>query len=310
MLSILDPKWQLFVKLAELGSLSKAATALDMPQSMISRHLAQLEAECGARLFRRTGRGVVLTEFGEQIFPRIGAMIAEAEVLADDIRTSSGVPSGEVRVGLLPSTVPVLAGPLFARVRERFPKVRLHLMEGNSAQLDELIREGRLDMALLLRDDEERSGDAPVLTRVALQLVGPRDAPVLQQETVDFVQLRGLPLILPSAPHPIRARLERLARAHRIGLNMAIEADSIRLQHAIAAAGGGYAVTARLIESAESEQLAAAQIVKPRLLRTIVLGITLRRPHTLATREVYQQIQRLAPATLTGGSSRQQALPR
>lgn len=78
MQSILDPKWSVFIKVAELGSLTKAATAIDVPQSMVSRHISQLEQQCGSRLFRRTGRGVVLTEFGEQIFPRIEALIAEA----------------------------------------------------------------------------------------------------------------------------------------------------------------------------------------------------------------------------------------
>ena len=296
MITIVDPKWKLFVQLAELGSLSRAATALDVPQSMVSRHLAQLEQDCGARLFRRTGRGVVLTEFGEQIFPRITAMIAQAEVLADDIHTSGGLPAGEVRVGLLPSTVPLLASALFASVRERHPKIRLHLMEGTNAQLQELVQDGRLDMALLAREDDPPTSDEPILARVSLKLIGPRDAPLLQRETVEFARLHGQALVLPSPPHPIRMRLEQLARARQIELNMAVEADSIRLQHAIAAAGGGYAVTTGLPGSgALDAQLAAAPIVEPEIWPVPVLCTTLRRPHTLATREVYRQIQRLAP---------------
>lgn len=299
MISILDPKWKLFVKLAELGSLSRTAITLDVPQSMVSRHLAQLEQDCGARLFRRTGRGVVLTEFGEQIFPRIMAMIAEAEVLSDDILTSGGVPSGEVRVGLLPSTVPLIAGPFFAKARERYPSVRLHLMEGTNAQLGELVQDGRLDMALLAREDDQVTKDEPVLARFYLKLVGLRDDPLLQQETVQFAQLHGLPLVLPSPPHPLRARLEQLARVQRIELNMAIEADSARLQHAIAAVGGGYAITTGLVGNGSADgQLAAAQIVNPEISRVLVLSTTLRRPHTLATREVYKQLQRLAPVLL------------
>jgi DNA-binding transcriptional LysR family regulator len=299
LISIVDPKWKLFIQLAELGSLSRTAVALDVPQSMVSRHLAQLEQDCGARLFRRTGRGVVLTEFGEQIFPRITAMIAQAEVLADDIHTSGGMPAGEVRVGLLPSTVPLLASRLFASVRERYPKIRLHLMEGTNVQLQELVDDGRLDMALLAREDDPPTNDEPILARVSLKLVGRRDAALLQHETVEFERLHGQPLVLPSPPHPIRTRLEQLARARRIELNMAIEADSIWLQHAIAAAGGGYAVTTGLAgNGALDEQLAAAQIVGPEMWRVLVLSTTLRRPHTLATREVYRQIQRLAPTHL------------
>src|SRR5438309_1731270 len=85
--TLLDPKWHLFVRVADLGSVSGAAVALDVPQSMVSRRIAQLERESGSRLFRRTGRGVVLTEFGEQVYPRIVALMRDAEQLADDMRT-------------------------------------------------------------------------------------------------------------------------------------------------------------------------------------------------------------------------------
>src|SRR5207253_8933108 len=60
-LTIIDPRWTLFVRVVAAGSLSKAAVLLDMPQSMVSRNIALLESQCGERLFHRTGRGVVLT---------------------------------------------------------------------------------------------------------------------------------------------------------------------------------------------------------------------------------------------------------
>lgn len=304
MRSIVDPKWQLFVKVAELGSLSRAATATDVPQSMISRHLATLERECGARLFRRTGRGVVLTEFGEQVFPRIHAMLVEAQQLADDIRTSGGVPSGEVRVGLLPSTVPLIAHVLFDTARKRFPRIRLHLTEGSSALLEELLQEGRVDMALLSREEDHVGPDEPVLQRHAMHVVGLATDPLLQQPVVAFRQLEALPLVLPSPPHPLRARLEQLARGLRVSLNMAIEADSMRLQHTIAAAGGGYAITGGLLGASDlNTRLKAVPLAEPVLLRTIVLGTTLRRPHTLATREIYQQILMLSAHLNAGGGA-------
>ena len=127
MLPILDPRWGLFAKVAELGSLTRVANALNSPQSAISRQIAQLETQCGGKLFRRTGRGVVLTEFGEVIHARILPLIAEADRLADDILTTNSIPMGEVRVGLLPSSVSMFAGRLYRRAREQFPRVHLHL---------------------------------------------------------------------------------------------------------------------------------------------------------------------------------------
>jgi DNA-binding transcriptional LysR family regulator len=69
--TLVDARWLVFVRVAALGSLSKAAAVLDVPQSIVSRNVALLERECGERLFRRTGRGVVLTELGEQLLPRV-----------------------------------------------------------------------------------------------------------------------------------------------------------------------------------------------------------------------------------------------
>lgn len=298
MQSILDSKWLVFVKVAELGSLTRAAAAMGVPQSMVSRHLAQLEQQCGGRLFRRTGRGVVLSELGAALFPQLNALLIDAERIHDAIQDSGGVPVGEVRVGVLPSSVPLLATPLFSLAGERFPKVRLHLIEGTSTQMEEQLREGRLDMGLLLREAASAGEDEMALAQLSLQLVGRRGDALLQQDTIALSALQGLPLIVPSAPHALRARLQMLAEAQGLRFHFAVEADSIRLQHEIAAAGGGYAITSGLFELRGDQRLASARIVQPQLLRTIVLGTTLRRPHTLATREVQRLICEIAPALL------------
>jgi DNA-binding transcriptional LysR family regulator len=296
--SILDPKWQLFIKVAELGSISKAALHQDVPQSMVSRHMTQLEQDCGARLFRRTGRGVVLTEFGALIFPRIQQLIAASDQLSDDIQTSGGLPRGEVGIGLLPSIVPILAGRLFAAVRERFPEVHLHLTEGSSAQLQEWLADGRLDMSFLLREENEFQGVEPVVTQLPLHLIGPSGDPLTSRKTVSFQELQGLPLILPSAPHLLRVRLDKLALNRNIQLHVSVEADSIQLQHEIAAAGGGYAITVAPAKAGNASGLSAARLVQPQLSRAIVLGTTTHRPHTLATREVQRLVLTMATTLL------------
>lgn len=296
--SILDPKWGLFIKVAKLGSLTQAAIALDVPQSMISRHISQLEMQCGVRLFTRTGRGVTLTEFGCQLLPRVEALANEADDLADVIRTSGGIPVGEVMVGLLPSTVEPLAGKLFSLVREQFPRVKLHFTEGTSSQLEELLQEGRLDMAILLREGDVSTTEESVLAQHSLMLVGRTRDHATAQPTIALEDLQGLPLVLPSRPHPLRVRLEKLSKTHNIHFDCAVEADSIRLQWEIVAAGGGYAILSGLFERVDDPRFSFAKIVKPELPRSVVLANTLRRPHTLATRAVQRLIEQEAPGLM------------
>ena len=295
---ILDPKWHHFIKVAKLGSLTQAAVALDVPQSMISRHISQLERDCGVRLFNRTGRGVTLTEFGRQILPRIESLADESEEVCDVIRTSGGVPLGEVRVGLLPSTVAPIAGPLYRLVRERFPRIKLHLSDGSSAHLEELLNEGRIDMALLLREADVSSSDESVLVQPRLMLVGRAGDPAVAQPTVELAALQNVPLVLPSRPHPLRMRLEKLSKTHGIYFDCAVEADSIRLQWEVVAAGGGYAITSGLFEHIDDPRYSVARIVKPELLRSVVLASSLRSPSTLATRTVQKLIEQEASLLL------------
>lgn len=298
MATILNPRWQMFIRVADFGSISGASVALDVPQSMVSRQIAQLETEAGARLFRRTGRGVVLTEFGELVYPRIAALTREAEQLSDDMRTRGGQPMGDVRVGLLPSTVPLLAGPLWSEIQRQWPQVRIHLTEGSSAQLEEWVVQGRLDLALLLREEDTAYPHEALLARLALDLIVPAGHPIAKRKTISFKEVAGLPLVLPSEPHPLRARLAGLARKKGFSLMQALEADSIGLQHEIVASGGGFAITAGVLAPREARRLVAVRIVQPSLSRTIVLGVTKHRPHTLATRSVANLICSISPGLL------------
>ena len=71
--------WKLFIDAVELGSLSKVAVAHGTSQPHISRQITELEQQCGGRLFQRTGRGVVLTELGQRVAPKVRAWLAGTE---------------------------------------------------------------------------------------------------------------------------------------------------------------------------------------------------------------------------------------
>src|SRR4029078_1876019 len=79
--------WKLFIDCAELGSLSKVALVYGTSQPNISRQISELEKECGGRLFERTGRGVVLTELGDRITPKVRAWMVSNDAHANNVHT-------------------------------------------------------------------------------------------------------------------------------------------------------------------------------------------------------------------------------
>ena len=152
--------WKLFIDAAELGSLSKVAVAYGTSQPHISRRIGELEQECGGRLFQRTGRGVVLTELGQRIAPKVRAWMASTDELANDVRTSAGTPIGKVRIGSLPSTAHPLVSTLYKRLKERYPLIQLAVREGQGAQLETWLEDGSVDLAILYRTSESpKNGD-------------------------------------------------------------------------------------------------------------------------------------------------------
>ncbi len=95
-------------------SLSKASMRLGKAPSIVSRHLTAFEKECGGRIFHRTGRGVQLSELGEQILPQIDQIIQALERMVDSGKTSASAIAGNVRVTVSPVICESLVPALYA----------------------------------------------------------------------------------------------------------------------------------------------------------------------------------------------------
>ena len=287
---------KLFLDVADLGSFSKAAVARRTVQSHISRQIGELEQECGAPLFRRTGRGVVLTDLGERIVPRVRAWLADTDQLINDIKSKAHEPAGEVRIGILPTA----AHPLFTTVYERaqalYPQVRLSVREGQGAELDALIDSGAVDLAILFRSERTARRDEQFLATVDTFLVGAPNDDITRAPTIPFSRLDQLPLVLPTRPSAWRQLLDEVSRRKGISLRVVLEADSVTVQKHVAAKGAAYTVLAPYAISEEvlTGRLQASRIVNPDLKRFVTLAMSKKGPLTLACRVITKLIQQAA----------------
>jgi DNA-binding transcriptional LysR family regulator len=290
--------WKLFIDTAELGSLSKVALAYGTSQPHISRRIGDLEREWGGRLFQRTGRGVVLTELGQRIAPKVRAWLASTEQLANDVRTSAGTPIGKVRIGSLPSTSHPLVTTLYRRLAEQYPLIQLAVREGQGAQLETWLEDGSVDLAILFRTSPlPRDGDT-YLVEAPTYLLSAANDPLTGGATVPFSLLHNLPLVLFCRPNSWRDHLEQLAAKHGILLNVALEADSLRLQAHIVADGGLYALLGpyAIAGAAKDYALQSSKLVDPVVPRHIALAMARHGEMTLASRTVMQVIREIAKA--------------
>ena len=294
--------WKLFIDAAELGSLSKAATAYGTSQPHISRQISELERECGARLFQRTGRGVVLTELGQRVAPKVRAWLAGTEQLANDVRTSAGTPIGTVRIGSLPSTAHPLVTTLYYRLKKRYPLVQLAVREGQGAQLETWLEDGSVDLAILYRSSPSPKNGDTYLVETPTYLVGAEGDERTSGPTVPFAALDNLPLVLFCRPSSWRNRLEQLATEHGIALNVALEADSLSLQTHVVADGNIYALLGPYAVAAAARdcRLQSARIVNPSVSRHIALAMSRHGELTLACRTVMQMTREIVSSGAAG----------
>ena len=278
------------------------AVAYGTSQPHISRQISDLERECGGRLFQRTGRGVVLTELGQRVAPKVRAWLASTAQLANDVRTSAGTPIGTVRIGSLPSTAHPLVTTLYYRLKKRYPLVQLAVREGQGAQLETWLEDGSVDLAVLYRSSASpRNGDT-YLVETPTYLVGAEGDERTSGPTVPFAALDHLPLVLFCRPSSWRNRLEQLAAEQGISLNVALEADSLSLQTHVVADGNIYALLGPYAVAAASRdcRLQSSKIIDPPVTRHIALAMSRHGELTLACRTVMQLAREIVSSGAAG----------
>ncbi|MEB2318850.1 MAG: LysR substrate-binding domain-containing protein [Pseudomonadota bacterium] len=227
-----------FVTVAEFGSMNRAAVELGVVPSALSQAISRLEGELATRLLQRSPRGVIPTDAGLAFLQQAQLVLRHAEDAARAARQRRL--SGRVSIGLAPSTASIIGMPLVDEMRQRYPDVRIHLVESLSGQLATMLNARQLDLAILFETgNPQRLSLIPLLDE-RLELIGRADLPGMPTASrVRLASLRELPLILPSGPHGLRQVIESAFARARVEPRVAVEVDGLALLMDAVAAGIG-----------------------------------------------------------------------
>lgn len=284
-----------FVTIAELGSVSGASRLLHVAQPALSRQVRNLEADLGVSLFRRTARGVVLSESGRQLLTdgrRILELIEEATAR---VRENAPDDRERVSVAITPSVSMILTAPLLSNVERRTPSVSLSIVEsnvGNGSEWLNWIYERQLNIAVMYDVDRMSELRSETIAFEELCLVG-QFGRRRSKTAVSLKSLARYPLVLPTRKHPLRQIVDRAAREAGITLQIAAECNSVLEVKWMVMSGEVYSILSpcAVWEERRRKQIFAAQIVTPILQRRvniICLPASLRSP---AVRSVTDEIK-------------------
>ncbi|MDP3084644.1 MAG: LysR substrate-binding domain-containing protein [Rubrivivax sp.] len=227
-----------FVRIVELGSFSQAAAALGVVTSAVSQQISRLESELSTRLLQRTSTGVRPTDAGLAFWRQAQLALRHADDAVHAAKLARL--SGHVSVGLAPSTATVLGLPLMLAMRERYPDVRLRLVESLSGDLAQMLSARQLDLAVLFQAEAARRWSSVALLHEQLFVIGaPTLAGMPRGRSARLASLGELALVLPSASHNLRSLVDAaFARAKTVP-NVVAEVDGLSLLMDAVSAGIG-----------------------------------------------------------------------
>lgn len=193
-----------FVRVVEAGSIGRAAMSIGMVTSALSQQISRLEGELSTRLLQRSASGVVPTDAGLAFFRQAQLALRHAD---DAVQAAQQARlAGHVSVGLSSTTAAILGAPFLQAMNQRYPDIRLHLVEALSGHLSDMLNGRLLDLAIVFHAESARRWSIMPLLDEPLFLCARRDMPGLPAgDTTRLEAIADLPLVLPSGRHGLRA---------------------------------------------------------------------------------------------------------
>jgi LysR family nitrogen assimilation transcriptional regulator len=289
-----------FVHVAELGSFTQAERHLGVPQPTLSKHIRALERELEHELFDRTGRGVVMTEAGRQLYGHAQALLAQLERTRRDMIADSGILTGDCVVGFPPGVGRSITVALVTAFGERLPHARLVLTELRSRDVVDQVVEGRLDVGLAHHPRLGARHAVKQLLAERLYLMSSPSGEAMDGRPVTVAQLGAYGFVVHGDRQTRRSLiLSEIANA-KIDLNVVAEVGSTDAVLDLVHAGMGHAVLPASALRHRSERFALRPIVDPPLETTLSLVTPARGPITRLATYVTKIIEAVVTQSLGG----------
>ncbi len=278
-----------FVRVADLGSFTRAATALDVAQPALSRQVRQLEVELRQTLLVRNGRGATPTEAGKLLLEHSRGILHQVQRAREELGRVRGALAGRVAIGLPTSLARMLTVALTRQFRQRMPDASISISEALSTTLQDALINGRLDVVVLYNAQPAAEIDLSPLTEEELVLVTARPQGLAEDpppQPIALRQLAAVPLVIPSRPNAIRMHVESVMAGIGCRPNIALEIDGVSAILDLVADGAGSALLSRnaVASSIRPSAFSVRGITDPPLRTRVSIATSALRPTTLTQR--------------------------
>ncbi|WP_309683423.1 LysR substrate-binding domain-containing protein [Polaromonas sp.] len=293
-----------FVKIVEQRSMSRASVELHVAQSALSLQISSLETRMGQKLLVRSSTGVSPTVAGQTLYKHAVAILRQVERAAHDVERSAADVSGSASLGLPVVLQDLLAIDLLVAARTRLPQVRLHLAEGMSYLLKEMVLQGRLDMTVTYQFEPSPGIVEHPLFNEMIYLVSPVKSGIKPREGgLSIAEVAQYPLFLSSRQTGMRRLVQAGLAAHGVTVQALAEVDSLRTLLDAVETGNAHTIlpASALQKHLKSQANSSVVINSLNITRNAVLCTSEHLPLGATATAVYELLENLIQQALEDG---------
>ena len=232
-----------FVTVAEQKHFVSAANKLGISQPSLSQALAALESGLGIQLIERSTRRVIVTPIGEQLLPFAKATLEAADAFVAHSRGAGGELAGPLNIGIIPTVAPYILPTLLTLIAEEFPELEPRIVENQTENLLQRLRDGHIDVAVLATPTGATGVTEIPLYDEAFAVVTSPDNPLAGRGDLTLDALRDLELLLLDDGHCLRDQIVELCQLAEVdrspGAQSATRAASLTTVVQLVVAGLG-----------------------------------------------------------------------
>lgn len=251
-----------FVEVVRSGSFSEAAKTICVTQSAISKIVRQLEEEVGIPLLDRIGYRIALTSAGEVVYSRALKLLADRDDLLSELGDIRGMRRGTLRLGLAPVASALLFAPLFAAYRQRYPGIEIQLVEQGSTELEDGLREGRIDFAGALLPTSTEF-DWVEVRREPLVALLPDTHRLASAQAISLKELKDTPFISYDRSFALYRIVQNACRASGFEPNIVAQSSQTDFMIELVRAGLGVAIVPRVVTTRLPEAMSSVALDEP-----------------------------------------------
>lgn len=258
---------QYFVETVRLSSFSRAAEALHVTQSAVSKKVRYLEDEVDAQLLIRQGRGLHLTDTGRIVFEQAQEILQAMGRLSTELHNTKTLHQGHLTVGI-PPMINILCTPVLKAFREQYPEITLHLQEDTGPMIESQVASGELEIGMtILPADPELGLETTLVASYPVYAVAKAGTFQQHRETLQVKDLKDMPLVMLKSPFGLTRTLQGVFLKEGFVPQIAAQSSQWDWLVAMASAGVGVALLPEpFVHRLADNHLQAVRLVAPEVL--------------------------------------------